>query len=549
MEAAEEEVCQCSAMEEKSEKRQTSPVCYRERKQRPWKRSFIYLQCYFLTVATILGTGILGLPVTIARAGLIPFLVSFLVGFLMQALLIYLFVDLLQRCRVIQMESVKSLETEGILMQNVSPVESPVLNSEEVEESEDVEDADAGLLQKDNTILKLQEKLHPNLHVLGVLFLSKRNSQAFTLILLFHFHVYVIPAFTWTLSLGILLAQVIIQPITSLLTLLKGILLIITVVVTFVVGSEVHQETKNDFTQIGKPFLMGTVALGGIVNVMPFLFSEIYHNKTQVLWFRRALLGGLTTCTILNILWCWAVVDIVPQMAVKPVLEEKLLNTSLVRMETTRPAHTFIYSNISLEESEKAGEIATIPLTKIINQRYTHFSWVAELIQIFITISITVSFLVMGSAMKHTIDGLVNRQWEMNAGLMLRTQPRTLPEIFNTLRMRSVSGGFLSFLVFGIIFVVSICDPKGFVVMLDKVVSFSLNTEVGLFIFLMLRASRSVSFNKRMPVPLPVGESLFRLHWLLPVYFLFAVAYDLSLCVLDISKNMYHSSQSNRSLV
>lgn len=42
-------------------------------------------------------------------------------------------------------------------------------------------------------------------------------------------HVYVIPAFTWTLSLGILLAQVIIQPITSLLTLLKGILLIITV--------------------------------------------------------------------------------------------------------------------------------------------------------------------------------------------------------------------------------------------------------------------------------------------------------------------------------
>ncbi|GAA6110924.1 uncharacterized protein si:ch211-51h4.2 isoform X1 [Tachysurus ichikawai] len=153
MEAAEEEVCPCSAMEEKSEKRQTSPVCYsRERKQRSWKRSFIYLQCYFLTVATILGTGILGLPVTIARAGLIPFLVSFLIGFLMQALLIYLFVDLLQRCRVIQMESVKSLETEGILMQNVSPVESPVLDSEEVEESEDVEDA---VLQKDASSLNI----------------------------------------------------------------------------------------------------------------------------------------------------------------------------------------------------------------------------------------------------------------------------------------------------------------------------------------------------------------------------------------------------------
>ncbi|XP_058257564.1 uncharacterized protein si:ch211-51h4.2 isoform X2 [Hemibagrus wyckioides] len=513
MEAAVEEVCDGS-----SEERETSPVCYRrERKEQPWKRSCIYLQCYFLTVATILGTGILGLPVTIAHAGLIPFLVSFLIGFLMQALLIYLFVDLLQRCRVAQVESVKSLETEGILMQNVSPVDFPVPDSEEVEESEDVEDADAGLLQKDNTILKLQEDLHPNLHVLGVLFLSQRSSQAFSFILLFHFvsigisyvlagseayaalfhtsHVYVIPAFTWTLSFGILLAQVIIQPITSLLTLLKGILLIIT-----------------------------------------------------VLWFRRAVLGGLTTCTILNILWCWAVVDIVPQMAVKSILEEKLLNTSLVRMETTRPAHTFIYSNISLEESEKAGEIATIPLTKIINQRYAHFWWVAELIQIFITISITVSFLVMGSAMKHTIDGLVNRQWEMNAGPMPRIQPRTLPQIFNSVRMRSVSGGFLTFLVFGIIFVVSMCDPKGFIVMLDKVVSFSLNTEVGLFIFLMLRASRSERF-KHMTVPLPVGESLFKLHWLLPVYFLFAVAYDLSLSVLDISKNMHHSLQTNRSLV
>ncbi|KAK3562448.1 hypothetical protein QTP86_034092 [Hemibagrus guttatus] len=122
------------------------------------------------------------------------------------------------------------------------------------------------------------------------------------------------------------------------------------------------------------------------------------------------------------------------------------------------------------------------------------------------------------------------------------------PCVSQLVRKQGLSGGFLTFLVFGIIFVVSMCDAKGFIVMLDKVVSFSLNTEVGLFIFLMLRASRSERF-KHMTVPLPVGESLFRLHWLLPVYFLFAVAYDLSLSVLDISKNTYHSLQTNRSLV
>lgn len=42
-------------------------------------------------------------------------------------------------------------------------------------------------------------------------------------------HIYVIPAFTWILTLAIILAHSVIQPVTSLLTLLKGILLIVTV--------------------------------------------------------------------------------------------------------------------------------------------------------------------------------------------------------------------------------------------------------------------------------------------------------------------------------
>ncbi|KAG9266445.1 hypothetical protein AMEX_G19072 [Astyanax mexicanus] len=377
METAAEETCHSPSISQSSVSQSSgSAAALRRPRRSPGSActpGFTYLQCCDLT----LGVMFTGLPVTIARAGLVPFLVSFLTGFFMQALLIYLFVDLLQRCRAALKESVTSVETERILMQDVSLEESSAPDTEEAEEgeeeeAEDVEEADAGLLQKDAAVLKLQEELQPNLHVLGTLFLSKRCSRAFDLILLSQFvsigisyvlagseayaallhtsHIYVIPVFTWTLSLGILLAQVIIQPITSLLTLLKGILLIITVAVTFVVGSEVRQETTNDFTQIGKPFLMGTVALGGIINVMPFLFSEISHNKTQVMWFRRAVLGGLATCTVLNVLWCWAVLEIVPQMAVESVLEERPLNTSAVRIETTPPTHTFIYSNISLEK-------------------------------------------------------------------------------------------------------------------------------------------------------------------------------------------------------
>ncbi|XP_033996632.1 uncharacterized protein si:ch211-51h4.2 [Trematomus bernacchii] len=339
-------------------------------------------------------------------------------------------------------------------------------------------------------------------------------------------HIYVIPAFTWILTLAILVAHTVIQPITSLLTLLKGILLIVTVAVTFAVGSEVGLQSSSDFSQMGKPFLMGTVALGGIVNVMPLLYSRISHNRTQIMWFRRAVLGGLTTCTVLNILWCWAVLEIVPQTSTS--------ERRLAAGTSPDPGTPLLYSNISLEESERAGEIATIPLTKIINERYKAYSWVAELIQVFVAISVTVSFLVMGSAMKHTIDGVVSSLWSSRMEELSKSWERRMANKQTLCSAKSMAKGFMSLLAFLAIFIVSVCDPQGFIIMLDKVVSFSLNTEVGLFIFIMLRESREDRF-KHLAVPLPVGECVFSLSWLLPTYFLFAVTYDVLQTVADLA--------------
>ncbi|XP_044054518.1 uncharacterized protein si:ch211-51h4.2 isoform X2 [Siniperca chuatsi] len=543
----------------------------RKNQDRHWKLRFIYLQCYFLTIATILGTGILGLPVTIAHAGLVPFLISFLIGFFVQALLVYLFVELLQKCQVVQLESLKV------------GVEDPAPTEEEDDEDEgEKAEADTGLLQPDAVAVHHQaESLQPNLHMLGHLFLSRPMSHAFNCILLFQFisigisyvlagseayaallnvsHVYVIPAFTWILTLAILLAHTIIQPITSLLTLLKGILLIVTTVcvcvcvcvcvsqvaVTFAVGSEVGLQSSSDFSQMGKPFLMGTVALGGIVNVMPLLFSQISHNKTQILWFRRAVLGGLTTCTVLNVLWCWAVLEIVPQTSIperRPTAEAAQPNSSSLSGPRSSIS-PLLYSNISLEESEKAGEIATIPVTKIINERYRAYSWVAELIQVFIAISVTVSFLVMGSAMKHTIDGLVSSLRSSRLEWLSKAWERNLPNKQHICSVRSMAKGFMSLLGFGVIFIVSVCDPRGFVVMLDKVVSFSLNTEVGLFVFIMMRESREDRF-QNLAVPLPVGDCVFSLSWLLPTYFLFAVTYDVLQTLADVAHYLPFYSHS-----
>ncbi|XP_023194686.1 uncharacterized protein LOC102222825 isoform X2 [Xiphophorus maculatus] len=508
----------------------------RKNQDRHWRLRCVHLQCYFLTIATILGTGILGLPVTIAHAGLVPFLVSFLVGFFVQALLIYLFVELLQKCQVAQLDSLKTGVAECIVMDQVSP-ENPITPDEEEEEELENAEADTGLLQSSSPALCDQaENLQPNLHLLGCLFLSRPMSHAFNCILLFQLHFYVIPAFTWILSLAILRGHTVIQPITSLFTLLKGILLIVTVVVTFAVGSEVGLQSSSDFSQMGKPFLMGTVALGGIVNVMPLLFSQISHNKTQILWFRRAVLGGLTTCMVLNILWCWAVLEIVPQTSPqrRMATDTTTLPTSSSPPAPPSSAHPLLISNVSLEESEKAGEIATIPLTKIINERYRAYSWVAQLIQVFIAISVTVSFLVMGSAMKHTIDGLVSSVWSSRLQWLAEAWERNSPGKHQRCSTRSFAQLGFSLLGFGIIFIVSVCDPRGFVVMLDKVVSFSLNTEVGLFVFIMLRESREERF-QHLAVPLPVGECVFSLTWLLPTYFLFAVTYDILQTLADVT--------------
>ncbi|TMS19946.1 hypothetical protein E3U43_006439 [Larimichthys crocea] len=207
----------------------------RKNQDRHWKLRFIYLQCceYRHTSRRLEpNTG---------------------TGHTSPALLIYLFVELLQKCQVVQLESLKTGVAECIVMDQVG-VENPVPTEDEDEddESENAEEnADTGLLHSDAVTLYNQaESLQPNLHLLGHLFLSRPMSHAFNCILLFQFvsigisyvlagseayaallnvrHIYVIPAFTWILTLGILVAHTIIQPITSLLTLLKGILLIVT---------------------------------------------------------------------------------------------------------------------------------------------------------------------------------------------------------------------------------------------------------------------------------------------------------------------------------
>ena len=56
-----------------------------------------------------------------------------------------------------------------------------------------------------------------------------------------------------------------------------------------IIGSIAVQDQKskstkitiiNDYKYIGEPYLLGTVALGGVVNVLPILYEYIPKNKS-----------------------------------------------------------------------------------------------------------------------------------------------------------------------------------------------------------------------------------------------------------------------------
>ncbi|XP_072034211.1 uncharacterized protein [Amphiura filiformis] len=515
------------------------------------KTHVIYIQCYFVTIACILGTGILGLPVTLAQAGFYPFVVSFLIGFVMQVLLIYFFTDLLQRAHAYQIEKHKAVSVEEVQL----PLRE--INDNDSEDgSIDTANGETGGRTYRHAMPTIEDIQRPNLHMLGTLFLGPGWRQLFDIILLLQFvfilisyalagseayaqvlnveYLYIIPVFVWILSISIVFAQHVIQPLISILTLAKGGILVATVVVTFGVGAAVANEIKNNFQYMGQPFLMGTVALGGIMNVMPLMYSRIDFVKTQIRAFMLAVLAGLTTCMILNVLWCWSVLGIVPQTSTCDVVQvvevgfESVNNTSIVTYKPVSNSPVDCSQELSLERSEKRGEIATIPLTEIINTDYPKYTWVAVLIQTFIMLSVSVSFLTMGSALMHSFLGWLDAQmlWERlgRQNLLPLELKCCTPKVWRPA---------MCLLLFGIVFAVAMLDPKGFVVLLDKISSLLLNLEGGVFVYFMVRKSRSQMYSN-LKIPLPVIRLVYPAHFVLLFYFTFAVVYDVVLTLIVI---------------
>lgn len=497
----------------------------------------VYLQTYFLTIACILGTGILGLPVTLYNSGFYPFLVIFTIAFIMQVLIIFINVEILQKAHAIQ---VKYDKIELLPLKEM-------LDEDTCDELEDQPENGGPVLAGHVILSKHRGIRSPDLHFLGEMFLCNGIRHFFDLVIIMVMmtmltayslggseaygdmlqikHIYVIPVFTWCLTLLIVFAINIIQPVVSILTFIKASLFTLAVVVTFFVTSEVHENYRNDFNHIQDSFLMGTVALGGTFLVMPFLFRKIENDTSQIKKFRIALVMGLVTCLVLNILWCWAVIEIVPQHCPSIVG----INHS---SSSTMECH-------SLKNANENGKISTQPLIKIIHQKSSAFVWVAIVVELFIIISITVSFLTIGTALHHIICGIVESNFPVR---FLSPDSKRHGDI-----AKKCVSSIISLMLFAIVFVIAMLNPEGFLDVMEKFTSSALNI-VNILFFTMFMKTRNKE-NKNMQIPVSLSKWLVPVVYVLPLYFGIAIGYDIYISILSFlpkeTDNLLESTTSH----
>ncbi|CAF0761396.1 unnamed protein product, partial [Didymodactylos carnosus] len=188
---------------------------------------------------------------------------------------------------------------------------------------------------------------------------------------------------------------------------------------------------------------------------------------------------------------CWSVLAVVPQHSVcLPNELNQTINWEYNLINETQEQHHCIYTP-SLEKAEENGEISTVPLSTILDD-YKYFSWISLIVQLFIVISISVSYMTMGSALHHTIKGVVDSYWSPT--IEAETDLRKYGNLFQYFTVRKMTQVFVSLAIFMIVFVIALSNPKSFKKILEQAGSFFGNVEMGIFLSIMIYKVTSPKF-------------------------------------------------------
>ncbi|CAF2072430.1 unnamed protein product [Rotaria magnacalcarata] len=493
--------------------------------------TFHYSQFYFVTIAAILGTGVLGLPITLYDSGFDPFIISIFIAYFVQVLVMLFFTEVLQKVYYRNIENLKESEQDRMLIQ-VDTEQSPT--------SESNYDVIADRVYSSETLARCL----PNLHSLGVLLLPYFLPYIFTLVVILQLMIFlisyglagsqafaalfnvtytdVIPAFCWILAFAVLVLHSFIQPIISALTFIKAIFFTITIIITLIVGSKIQNQYTNDYSATGDSMLMSAVAMHGIIILMPLMFSKLKQTRQQMIGFNVAVFLGLTTCVLLNILWCWSILEIVPQKSVcLPVYPNKT-NSNEFQLFPGLQVEGECIASPSLQEASLKGEISAIPLSKILeSNKYASYKYVSVFIEIFVTISISVSFITIGSVLYHTINGVIDSYWD----LKMETESK-YKGILKYFTKRRILGWSISIISFTIVFLVIFTEPNSFKIVLEQGATILICIQTGIFFAMMIYQVSLPNFSS-CEIPFSLPKWCFHLQFFIPTYFICILIYDL----------------------
>lgn len=485
------------------------------------RRIFNYFSSFFIIVAGVLGTGILALPVKLAHTGFAPFVVTYIICFFNQSMLLLYLVYLLQKARGVMQQQLDNELARGDNDEGRAAPGAPTA----------LLDSRSPLSESTDRVAVAQLEKHikagPDLHLLGKMFLGPYARIIFDLSVMLHFvsilisyalagsqaygnvfglhpeqSTYIVLPFVCVFAFLVIFAAGLLRPLITVITMSKGLILVVMVLVTGIIGNAAKLDFTSEWAYIGRPLLIGTVALGGGVNVVPVVLAKVDNSKREIWRNLLALIAGLLFVWFLNVLWCYFVLRTVPQFG-GPI--------NCDRVDT-------------LEAARVCGNIATIPLIFVIREHFPDYLWIATFVDVFIMLSISISFVTMSLGTRHVLDGVALTWQESKAAWARRIdcQCRNFPW----------RRGVLYALTWVPVYIVAQFNPRSFVVVMEKVSSFGLNLEAGVFICMML----STAYHKHSTVKVEFNLApwMFNVHYVVMGYFLFACVYDIAIVIDDL---------------
>lgn len=429
------------------------------------------------SIATVIGSGILALPVTLYNTAIPVFLILFTVTLFAQIAVIYAVVELLQRAR----EDSHTLHNTAHFLQQP---QSPKSTSE----------SDTPSSPQYDSIPDTPKPKEISLFTLAHLYLSSpflRYLYYVTTILCFISMLvsyglagpqavwqlmtagpsqshppHALFAGYWAVGSGAVIFFVdYLLGVFGSFTVLKGVLFVgvVAIVAALPSGARVSQLSTllSDFSGWGHsatPFLMSCVALGGLANTIPVTYKLLPEkpSATEVKRYRFSIILAAVFCYLLNVGWVIAVLQVVPRKDL-----------------TGGPSLTNAYLK---------GQISTVPLIDALHfghaVRGAVLRAIETIVELFILVSTGVSFFVIAAGMKSFVDGGLH-VLQHGAG-MDRGWKKVVPTVIAYT------------LAFGSVISIILANPNGFIAVLTRFSSFALNLQGALLVFIMLLTARTM---------------------------------------------------------